>query len=1080
MESKIKQLFEYISFLKERRESGDQDLSSKDITELNLISNNQNFNTFFDNTIRQNAYLNTRNDRILELILDLQSSVRTMDDQISNITNPDAMDNETISRLLEQFGFYNHYLMSTDVKKRFIFDLASLYKAKGTPETLKTIINYVFFLNAEIVEYWLLKDRYTGRLFFRGYPVSQSDTAQNIGTVIKEYEEVVDVFWRYEKSQIESIDAITPRGLPSMSPYFTLAIDLDLGAMTKGINFLSSESVKLMDIYSSGDLEEYNKYKIWSVGQEQKFFITPLEALLGACYMYNKKYDRNLPVTVDEKVYTWIRQNPNDDGAEFLSDYSTFFESNLIDYNKSDKPLSAVQNITTTVNDTYSITNFLVETEYRKQNDFSLNVKNYAHYNYGNRTIICGGDYINGSGVSDEIYFYDITRDTKDVTFNHLPNDPEPEHRYTFLTTMPKKLRRHNVLLSPLSDNIIVLNGIDENEELNKDIFVYSIVDDTWSSYEDSNPQPTIDGSVEFYPSQDKYYDIGNGFSTTNDYVNNRYIIGPGYNPETMEYSNGLFIMDVSTQEVVDNGEIDVSGLSDLGRTHYGLYCTGDEIIIQGGLRASIICNKNYLYNILTESWIEMDPLPQNRFNNKILEINNEIFDVGGWIDRGTTNPVRESITSNFSLNGNKFSDNSFYFNQFVLYGSIYGPTNVKYKFEYEPSYNWSLVENQYTFHVEGQKRYLYNNGVFSQNPSFNPNRTFTMSDTALFIYKHGNSIVFVNPQKLILDNQGNFISIDTQKRINVFEYRKLSPDDISVINEGIVYTVENPSNITGRKQRDTRLKERNQRFAVDNYYLTETNDDNKILLQTLNNSFVQYLDSLIDNESEEFNTVFYQILSTMDNYCFYKGIRSTFRAIFLIGDDSLVPSITEEFKPAHARYSGLSLLYTIKDRIGDKLPIDEYLITIPKLSVEDRLNIREVFHREAKVILADIYQYPYNFDQKYSRLPNIFYDEIVGSLVKVYSIGGDNSIQMFMPIYNDITKIGVSALRTDSINIKDEMKLKLSWSCSLCGEKLIEVDYMDKDFLPDDFKVPTQTDHQNFMMWWSNKRQEAINNHSC
>lgn len=92
--------------------------------------------------------------RLKNFMVDWYASHRTLTSLQKQTTDVYLMPEEQLNELLLSFG-YNFLQQPLFTKQNFLLELITLYKGKGTPITLKRLLDFLGFSETDLVEYWL-------------------------------------------------------------------------------------------------------------------------------------------------------------------------------------------------------------------------------------------------------------------------------------------------------------------------------------------------------------------------------------------------------------------------------------------------------------------------------------------------------------------------------------------------------------------------------------------------------------------------------------------------------------------------------------------------------------------------------------------------------------------------------------------------------------------------------------------------------------------------------------------------------------------------------------------------------------
>jgi len=163
---------------------------------------------FFQNTIDQTAFATDDYKRLRKFLIDWYAAFRTISKQQQGANDAFSLPDNHLSEMMRSFG----YTVGLDIvplenKANFFLDLVNFYKKKGTVETVIDILDYYGFTDADIVEYWLVKNS-SGDLVFRPQTVRKSSVSSTV-LLLNDFQydamTATDPHWMYTESQIENL-----------------------------------------------------------------------------------------------------------------------------------------------------------------------------------------------------------------------------------------------------------------------------------------------------------------------------------------------------------------------------------------------------------------------------------------------------------------------------------------------------------------------------------------------------------------------------------------------------------------------------------------------------------------------------------------------------------------------------------------------------------------------------------------------------------------------------------------------------------------------------------------------------------
>lgn len=203
---------------------------------------------FFKAAIDTPAFNSSDYNKFRRLILDWYATNKTFADIQRASSDPQTLDPNLLEIALRSFGFdYGSLILQKSIRAQFLLAIANLYKIKGSPVSITEMLKFFGFDNIRIYEWWLVR-KGADDIYFEGRKI---DTG---GTVLEEafpdkrlltfenFLELDDPHWFYTRDQILNLDTDPVKGLiglPSITPYFSIATVADLRGITRSYIILS-------------------------------------------------------------------------------------------------------------------------------------------------------------------------------------------------------------------------------------------------------------------------------------------------------------------------------------------------------------------------------------------------------------------------------------------------------------------------------------------------------------------------------------------------------------------------------------------------------------------------------------------------------------------------------------------------------------------------------------------------------------------------------------------------------------------------------------------------------------------------
>ncbi len=299
----IDDLFEILTYLKTGT------YSSLD-NNIKILSENEKAKSqlFFENIIDQNCFISNDYIRLKNFLIDWYSSHKTIISSQRQSSDIFYLPEKHINELFKSFGFnISLNLLSSYTKANLFLDLVNLYKIKGTPEALFSILSYFGFSNCDIAEYWLKKDN-LGNLIFRSESIISSQ-AETISWADITFNDMTtnDPHWMQTYQQVINLLNQNKLALPVKSPYIGVRPIYDIVSMNAVCAALSRRF-----------RDDYNEWLISGQTSNDKINLTNLqysvsflELYIACCYTINEFGNRTTG-TSNEKLLCYDSTNEND------------------------------------------------------------------------------------------------------------------------------------------------------------------------------------------------------------------------------------------------------------------------------------------------------------------------------------------------------------------------------------------------------------------------------------------------------------------------------------------------------------------------------------------------------------------------------------------------------------------------------------------------------------------------------------------------------------------------------------------------------------------------------------------------
>jgi hypothetical protein len=277
--------FNILRFLKDPSESTTLDSNLKVISQADKTL----VNNWFIKALDQPTFSTNDFKKLRNFLIDWISSFRTIVTTQKDSSNVWSLPMNQIYELFRSMGYdFPEAIIGEATTKAFFLDLVNLYKIKGSPEALVSIMEYHDVYNSDIIEYWLEKNE-NGNLVFIGKSSLRGQTSiETLPEKIVQYDTMVsdDPHWMMTEDEINTLISENKIALPSPSPYISVRSLLNLSLSNLTIAILRNK------------VEE--QYYIWEEGGSLPIdirldvldkFISFLELYAAIVYTYSRILD---------------------------------------------------------------------------------------------------------------------------------------------------------------------------------------------------------------------------------------------------------------------------------------------------------------------------------------------------------------------------------------------------------------------------------------------------------------------------------------------------------------------------------------------------------------------------------------------------------------------------------------------------------------------------------------------------------------------------------------------------------------------------------------------------------------------
>ena len=197
---------------------------------------------YFQSAIDIPAFNSDDYNRLRRMIIDWYSSLKTFQDLSKGSSDAFSLPEDLLDLSCRGFGFdYSAGIRKRIDKALFLYDLCNLYKLKGTPQSIKSALEYFGLKDITMFEWWLKYSKEKNDLFLESKYIDLGDInplyVPNYSTSYLNTN--FDPHWWYTKDQIiQKLDSNKHITLPSITPYFSLSAGIEITTLTALISLV--------------------------------------------------------------------------------------------------------------------------------------------------------------------------------------------------------------------------------------------------------------------------------------------------------------------------------------------------------------------------------------------------------------------------------------------------------------------------------------------------------------------------------------------------------------------------------------------------------------------------------------------------------------------------------------------------------------------------------------------------------------------------------------------------------------------------------------------------------------------------
>jgi hypothetical protein len=287
---------------------------------------------FFERTLDVPVHNNPDFNKLRALFIDWYSSNRTFATIQRVSSNPQSLDVTLLEQAIRSFGFpYASLINKKDVRAQFLLSLAEIYKIKGTPQSIISALKFFGFPNLRIYEWWATRTGcdifFEGRKLITGEVDDESAFPDTRELTYGDFLKIADPHWFYTEDQILHLDKNTEHGLiglPSITPYFSLATTADI----KGFEKIYSAISRLVKDQYENHLAGNNVPEDIFI-DEAGFSVSLLSLFMGILYSWNNWNDWLKYVKLRDYIIEEFGIVPELDDDSFVLSFPNAYEKLL-------------------------------------------------------------------------------------------------------------------------------------------------------------------------------------------------------------------------------------------------------------------------------------------------------------------------------------------------------------------------------------------------------------------------------------------------------------------------------------------------------------------------------------------------------------------------------------------------------------------------------------------------------------------------------------------------------------------------------------------------------------------------------
>lgn len=214
-------LWQVINYLKDPDAASTVDSNLK----VTALSDKTEVEKWFTSALDQPVFATDDYKRLRSFIIDWYTALRSFVTTQRNASNVWSLPLEHVYELFRSFGYnYPENVIGIKTADAFFLDLVNLYKIKGTPEALVSVMEFHNVVNADIIEYYVERVGPSDYWFVGKSTLRGQSPREDIPDKIVTFNEMTsnDPHWMQTEADLEALFGSNEISFPSSSPYISI------------------------------------------------------------------------------------------------------------------------------------------------------------------------------------------------------------------------------------------------------------------------------------------------------------------------------------------------------------------------------------------------------------------------------------------------------------------------------------------------------------------------------------------------------------------------------------------------------------------------------------------------------------------------------------------------------------------------------------------------------------------------------------------------------------------------------------------------------------------------------------------